>query len=106
MVRPCRESTTELENLHRKYRDRGVVVLGISMGVGGDAAYRVRDFANKHHLTYLLLMDDKKTSASYAVYNIPETYILDRDHRFVKKYPGYKPGLGDLIAAEIEKLLS
>jgi cytochrome c biogenesis protein CcmG, thiol:disulfide interchange protein DsbE len=102
---PCQESMAELEQLHRKYRDRGVVVLGISMDTGGDAASRVRDFANKHHLTYLMLMDDKKTSASYAVYNIPATYLLDRDHRIVKKYPGYKPGLGKLIADEIEKLL-
>jgi peroxiredoxin len=102
---PCKESMTELEQLHRKYRDRGVVVLGISMDTGGDAASRVRDFANKHHLTYLMLRDDKKTSVSYAVYNIPATYILDRDHRIVKKYPGYKPGLGKLIAAEIERLL-
>ncbi len=101
----CKELTSELEELHRKYKDRGVVILGISMDSGGGAMQKVKGFAEKNNLTYLMPMDDGKASTSYAVYNIPATYILDRNHVIIKIYKGYIPGLGDRIAEQIEKLL-
>src|SRR5574341_877724 len=57
---PCKEATVGLEKLHRKYRDRGVVVLGMSMDKGGDAVKKVKDFAVQYGLAYLMLMDDEK----------------------------------------------
>lgn len=102
---PCKESTAELEKLYRKYRDRGVVILGISMDSGGGAVQKVKDFAERNNLTYSMLMDDGKASESYAVYNIPATYILDRNHIIVKIYKGYMAGLGDTMAGRIEQLL-
>jgi len=102
---PCRESTADLEKLYRKYRDRGVVILGISMDSGGGAVQKVKDFAEKNNLTYLMLMDDGKASASYAVYNVPATYILDRNHVIVKIYKGYMTGLGEKMGGQIEQLL-
>jgi len=103
---PCKESTVELEKLYRKYKDRGVVVLGISMDSGSDAVQKVEGFAEKNNLTYLMLLADGKASGSYVVYNIPATYILDKNHVIVTIYKGYMPGLGDRMAEQIEKLLS
>jgi peroxiredoxin len=102
---PCKESSMELEKLYRKYKGRGVMVLGISMDSGGDAVQKVKRFTEKNNLTYLMLMDDGKASESYAVHNIPATYVLDGNHVIVKIYKGYIPGLGDRMAAEIERLL-
>ena len=102
---PCKETTVELEKLHRKYKDRGVVVLGISMDSGRGAVKKVKDFSGEYGLTYLMLMDDEKASESYGVYNIPVTYVLDRKHVIVKVYKGYMPGLGGKMAEQIEQLL-
>ncbi|HLE40342.1 MAG TPA: TlpA disulfide reductase family protein [Nitrospirota bacterium] len=102
---PCKESTAELEKLHRRYQDRGVVILGISMDSGGGAMQQVKGFAEKNNLAYPMLMDNGKASTSYAVYNIPVTYVLDKNHVIVKTYKGYMPGLGDRITEQIEKLL-
>jgi cytochrome c biogenesis protein CcmG/thiol:disulfide interchange protein DsbE len=102
---PCKELTAELEQLYRKYGDRGVVILGISMDSGGGAVRKVKDFAGENNLTYSMLMDDGKASASYTVYNLPATYILDRNHIIVKIYKGYVTGLGDTMAGRIEQLL-
>jgi hypothetical protein len=52
-----------------------------------------------------MLMDDGKASASYAVYNVPATYILDRNHIIVKIYKGYMTGLGEKMGGQIEQLL-
>ena len=101
---PCRESTIEFEKLHRKYRDRNVTVIGISMDVGANAAENVRRFAKENGLTYVKLMDDGKASSSYVVTKVPVTYILDRNHTVTKIYPGFLPGLGDKIEQEIARL--
>jgi peroxiredoxin len=102
----CKETTQELEKLHDNYKDRDVVFLGISMDSGSNADKKVRNFAEKHDLTYLMLIDDGSASKSYQVNKLPTTYILDRDHIIKQIYPGYLPSLGDRIAETIEKSLS
>lgn len=102
---PCKESSKELEKLHRKYGERDVVVLGVSMDSGSGAAQKVMDFAGRHSLTYRMLLDDGKASESYAVRSIPVTYVLDKKHIIVNIHTGYMPGMGERIAGQIEKLL-
>ncbi len=101
---PCQETTTELERVQRQYKDRGVAVIGISMDAGESAAQKVKDFAAERHLTYQLLLDDKKTSSLYAVRSIPLTYLVDRNQVIVKVFPGYTFGLSEKISEDIEKL--
>lgn len=101
----CKETTRELEKLHNNYKGRDVVFLGISMDTGSSAENKVRNFAQKNHLTYLMLIDDNGASKSYGVNKIPTTYILDRDHIIKQIYPGYLPELGDRISETIKKSL-
>ena len=101
----CKETTQEMEKLHNNYKDRDVVFLGISMDSGSNPEKKVMDFAEKHELTYLMLIDDGSASKSYKVNKIPTTYILDRDHIIKQIYPGYLPSLGKRIAETIEKSL-
>jgi len=101
----CKETTEELEKLHNKYKDRDVVFLGISMDSGSNAEKKVRNFAQKHYLTYLMLIDDGSASKFYQINKLPTTYILDRDHIIKQIYPGYLPSLGERIAETIEKSL-
>ena len=101
----CKETTQELEKLHDNYKDRDVVFLGISMDSGSNADKKVRNFAQKHDLTYLMLIDDGGVSKSYQVNKLPTTYILDKDHIIKQIYPGYLPSLGKRIAETIEKSL-
>jgi peroxiredoxin len=102
---PCKASTKELEKLHEKYKGRGVVIMGVSMDTGKSAAEQVREFSGKNGLTYRMLMDDGRMSKAYAVRNIPAAFILDKQQRILKIYPGYLPGLGTMIEKEIDGLL-
>jgi peroxiredoxin len=101
----CKETTQEMEKLHNKYKDRDVVFLGISMDSGSNADEKVREFAQRHGLSYLMLIDNGSAAMSYRVNKIPTTYILDRDHIIKQIYPGYLPALGERIAETIEKSL-
>ncbi len=102
---PCKEAGKELEKLNETYGPRGLVLLGISMDEGSGAAAVVRREAEARGLTYRLLMDDGKVSRAYGVVRVPSTFVLDRRHIIRKVYPGYQPGIGKLIAADIQPLL-
>ena len=102
---PCKKASRELEELHRKYRERGVLVIGISVDTGGDAVAKVKEFAAAQGLSYLLLLDDGSVKKAYGVTRIPSSFVLDRDHIIRDLYPGFRPGLGSDISRTIEKLL-
>lgn len=102
---PCRKSMPEFEELSRQYRDRKVVVLGISVDKGADAGEKVRSFAAREKLTYRMAVDDGTVAKAYGIVRVPGTVVLDRGHIIRETYPGYRPGLGKEIAADVEKLL-
>ncbi len=101
---PCGSAVKELELLHRKYQGKDVVVLGISMDLGDNAAEKVTNFVRGHGVTYPMLIDDRETSRLYGVTSVPATYLLDRRQVIVKIYPGYIPGLGKRITGQIDAL--
>jgi peroxiredoxin len=102
---PCKDATRELEDIHRKFGNRSVVVIGISVDTGGGAAAQVKEFAARQKITYLLLLDDGNAKKAYGVTVVPATYILDRGHIIRDLYPGFRPGIGSEIERTIEKLL-
>jgi peroxiredoxin len=102
---PCKKTTVELEGVHKKFRDRDVVVIGISVDKGSNAVERVKEYAVQQGMTYRLLMDDDTVKNAYGVSLIPATFVLDRKHIIRDVYPGYRPGIGNEIEQVIEKLL-
>jgi hypothetical protein len=66
---------------------------------------KVRAFARRLDLNYPMLMGNDELARAYRMQGIPTTYILDKKHVIVKRYVGALPQLGDIMAAEIEKLL-
>lgn len=74
---PCREEMDDLRAAYEKYKDQGVVILGIDMKEGEDL---VRKFTESYKITYPILIDaDGKVSDAYNVFGIPSSYFIDRD---------------------------
>ena len=101
----CEDSSPELDRLFRKYRDRGVIFLGISLDEGGDAIELVKYFVKNFNITFTMLMGDRKLAKAYYVKGIPTTYVLDKDHNITARYAGSIEMLEALISQEIEKNL-
>jgi len=102
---PCKDAVGELETLQKKFADRGVIIVGISVNKESDAAVRVQEFAKRHGLTYPLVIDDGSAYKAYGVTRIPATYILDRGHIIRETYPGFRHGISSEISQRIDKLL-
>lgn len=74
---PCRQEAPTLENIWRRYRDRGVTLIGITYADEDDNA---RAFIDEYDLTYPI-GPDRGTTISGDLYNIrgvPETFIIDQ----------------------------
>jgi peroxiredoxin len=66
-----------MERLARAHRDRGLVVLALS--VDREGAPVVRTFVGRHRLTFEVGLDpDQAVARRYRVWALPSTFILSR----------------------------
>jgi cytochrome c biogenesis protein CcmG/thiol:disulfide interchange protein DsbE len=84
--KPCKSEAAVLERDYARYRDRGVVFLGVDYH---DLAPDARRFVSTHELTFPMLEDGSgSVTGSYGISQVPETYVLDRQGRIVAHLAG------------------
>lgn len=87
---PCREEIPGYVALQEKYRDQGVVIVGISLDRGGPKV--VKPFAEKMKINYPLVMGTEDVVEAFGgVEGIPTTFIIGRDGKILHKKVGYAP---------------
>jgi cytochrome c biogenesis protein CcmG, thiol:disulfide interchange protein DsbE len=78
---PCKEEAPRLEAAWKRYRDRGVVVLGID---AQDFRRDARGFVARYGITYPIVHDGPgATLGRYGVTGFPETWFVGRNGRLV-----------------------
>ena len=102
---PCRDEIPELQELHTKYRARGLELVGVSVDAdGSDDA--IRAFMKDFEMTYPVWRDpDERVSTQFLVVGVPATFLIDREGvlRWRKTGP-IQPNDTSLVAA-IERAL-
>jgi thiol-disulfide isomerase/thioredoxin len=83
---PCRESVPGLEKLHKEYKDRGLVLLAVSMDEGGWD--EVRSFITESKITYSVLKGTEDIAIKYQVRAIPMMLVLNKEGKIAKRYLG------------------
>jgi cytochrome c biogenesis protein CcmG/thiol:disulfide interchange protein DsbE len=97
---PCREEAPALQAVWEEYRDRGVVLLGVTYK---DAEAASRKFVETYGLTYGNGFDVQgRISRAYGVVAVPETFIIDRDGNVAWLYIG--PVEADVLSQQLERL--
>jgi cytochrome c biogenesis protein CcmG/thiol:disulfide interchange protein DsbE len=102
---PCRESIPSVNNIFEKYRDRGLMVLGISINRGVNVRSEVDAFIKAQHITYPVLLGAHHVEHISGVRSIPMGYLIDTDGVVVIRHVGFFPGFAGNLSVEIEKLL-
>jgi len=100
----CEDVSTELDRIYRKFRDKGLIILGISLDEGSGGTKDVKNFIKKYNLTYTILMDDGKANKLYKIRGLPTTLILDKNHVIIEKYIGNVFGFENRMNSLLEKL--
>ena len=100
---PCRDEAPLLERVWRKYRDRGVVVIGVDIrDFTGDALA----FAKRYDVTYPLAYDGPgRLWEPWGLSGLPETFFVDRAGVIVEHRVGPYETERELVAA-IERALA
>ena len=85
---PCRKEMPGFEELQKKYRDQGLVVVGIALD--SDPA-EVAKFARELGVTYTLLLSNSEVEKGWGpIQGVPTTYLVDRNGSVRKKLIGFE----------------
>lgn len=98
---PCRASIPGIERLHEKYKDKGVVVLAVSMDDGGWDA--VQSFVKEQGIKYTVLKGNDDVAVKYQVRSIPMLMVVDKEGKIVKRYLGF--GSDEDVERDIKAVL-
>jgi len=92
---PCREEMPSMEQLSRNFGSQGLVVVAVNQR---ENAALVNKFMKTHGLNFATPLDvDGRVAASYRVYGIPVTYLIDGNGQAI----GMKSGPRDWASAEV-----
>lgn len=83
---PCRVEIPGFVQLQNRYRDQGLVVIGVSIDDGPEP---VREFYKEYKMNYAVAMGSEKLGALYGgILGLPTTFLIGRDGRIYAKHVG------------------
>ena len=101
---PCRKEMPSMAALHRKYAEKGLKVVAVS--VDRDAN-DLAAFVREYKLPFQILHDvDSSVSHDYGVFRYPETFLIDRQGNVRYHLVGAVEWMSKSIITGIEGLLN
>lgn len=84
---PCRDTLPRLAQWHNTYKDKGLVILGVTkfdsrggpIRTPGEELAFLREFKKQNRLPYgFVVADTDKNNLNYGVFSIPMSFLIDR----------------------------
>jgi RNA polymerase sigma factor (sigma-70 family) len=94
---PCVEKLPQVEELHAKYKDKGLVVIGVH---SADQSDKLNDFLKKKNITFPVMIDQGNTAKRYAIEGWPTYFLIEKTGTLAWGFAHNPPS-----AAQIEELL-
>jgi thiol-disulfide isomerase/thioredoxin len=98
---PCKLAMPGVQRLHEKYKDRGLVAVGLATWDKGDP----KAYMDSKKFTYGLVLGADQVALEYKVTGIPTFYVIGPDGKIVFSAIGFDPSHEEHISALIEKYL-
>jgi len=100
---PCRQEAPMLERVYKRYKDRGVVFIGLDYV---DTDTKAKEFIDEFKITYPNGPDiGTEAALKYRIKGIPETFFVGKDGMLYGNYIG--PFGSELtLTSKIEELLN
>ena len=104
---PCLAQFPHLNRIYASHKDKGLVVLAVSMD-GPDTVANVPAYAKRNSLAFPVLLDEDSRIAT--VYNPkksePYVVLIDKTGKIVRAREGYNPGDEKPLEEDIVKVLA
>ena len=104
---PCLAAMPHLVELYKKEKERGFVVLGISLD-GPETRAAVTSVVHDKEMIFPVLLDEETSVVSQfnPKRELPFSVLVGKDGSIAWKRAGYQPGSEAQLNAEVEKALS
>lgn len=100
---PCKEEMPVLEALYKRYKDKGLVVIGVS--VDNDLA-NAKKFVSGVKVSFPIVHDAGHAVADkFKPPRMPTSYVIDKAGKVRFVHAGFRSGDGKKLEEEIAKLL-
>ncbi|GAB4369872.1 MAG: hypothetical protein Kow0042_11820 [Calditrichia bacterium] len=87
---PCRMEIPGFVKLRKKYHQKGMEIIGISLDQPGWQV--VKPFMDQYKINYPIVLGNQKVVMDYGgIRGIPTTFIINREGEIVEKVVGYRP---------------
>jgi thiol-disulfide isomerase/thioredoxin len=101
---PCREEMPVLEELHKKYADRGLVIVGVNID---HSEKKMNGFLKSTPVSFRVVHDRKLAVASkYEPATMPSSYFIARDGKIRYIHEGFRKKEAIELEARIHTLLA
>lgn len=88
---PCRVSLPFFQEMEDRYREDGLVVVGLHVDDGLPADEEVQAFLDEYGVTYTNLISTVEADEGFRVSLVPTTYMTDRSGLVQKRHLGFHP---------------
>ena len=89
---PCMLALPALQDLHEKYNNKGLVVIGIDP-YDTKEKDDIDNFLTKRGVTYTVLLEGKDVANEYHVSGYPTMYLIDKNGKIILSQVGYVEGI-------------
>jgi thiol-disulfide isomerase/thioredoxin len=84
---PCRQEIPDFIEAYKKYKGKGLEIIGISLDQDGWT--KVTPFVKQNQITYPVVLGDEQVVENYGgVDAIPTTFLVDKSGNIVDKHVG------------------
>lgn len=98
---PCKEEIPSFVELYDRYKDKGLVIVGVSID---DGVEQLRPFMKEWRMQYPVLQMNEAIETAYGpFYGVPMTFFIARDGTICRKHMG--PATKEQFEREIKALL-
>ena len=102
---PCIAEIPHWNELYTRYKEKGFVVLGLTIRSGW--ASDIKPDADKLKMTYPVVVGNDQVEKGFGgIWGFPTTFLVNRKGQIYKKYTGTYPHKEAQIEVDIQKLLA
>ncbi|GMR20827.1 MAG: TlpA disulfide reductase family protein [Gammaproteobacteria bacterium] len=100
---PCRQEMPILNDMYKRYKNKGFVLLGVNID---DDQIKAKAMLDNLKITFPVVFDHKKSvSKTYKVDAMPNSIMIDRDGKVQYIHRGYLPGYEKKYRKQVRELL-
>lgn len=100
---PCRQSFPWMNDMHDRYADQGLVVVGVNLDEDRGEAMRFLDHIPARFP--IVFHPEGNLPEAYGVQAMPSSYLVDREGRIVHRELGFQPGEQERLEGMIARML-